>query len=88
VLLLGCTHFPVLVRSIRAVAGAGCAIVDSAATTAAAVRAMLGGAARVSGTGGMHLLATDGAARFARVGSAFLGEPIDARDVEIVDLGG
>jgi glutamate racemase len=86
VLLLGCTHFPVLARAIGAVAGPDVAIVDSAATTAAAVQAMLGARARREGPGGVRLLATDGAARFARVGSAFLGEPIDARDVEIVDL--
>jgi glutamate racemase len=87
VLLLGCTHFPVLAGAIAAAAGPGVAIVDSAATTAAAVRAMLGDDARTTGTGGMRLLATDGAARFARVGTAFLGEPIGAGDVEIVDLG-
>jgi glutamate racemase len=85
VLLLGCTHFPVLAPALARVAGSGVAIVDSAATTAAAVRAMLGeGAARA---GAVSLLATDGAARFARVGSAFLGEPIGERAVEIVDLG-
>lgn len=86
VLLLGCTHFPVLAPALGNVAGEGIAIVDSAATTAAAVRAMLGADARVQGTGSVRLLATDDAARFARVGSAFLGEPIDVRDVEVVDL--
>ena len=87
VLLLGCTHFPVLAPAIRRVAGAGVVLVDSAATTAASVRELPGvnggdGAAR----GSVTLLATDGAARFARVGSGFLGEPIAADEVQIVDL--
>jgi hypothetical protein len=39
------------------------------------------------GLGTLTLLATDGAERFARVGGTFLGQPVDARHVEIVDLG-
>ena len=42
VLLLGCTHFPVLAAAIAGVAGADITLVDSAATTAAAVRNLLG----------------------------------------------
>ncbi len=87
-LLLGCTHFPVLIDALRKVVGAHVAIVDSAATTAMALAAQLreanldseGGAPRVS------LLATDGQERFARVGSRFLGESFEPSDVEIVDL--
>jgi glutamate racemase len=40
-LVLGCTHFPMLADSIRAVVGERVRIVDSAATTAHAVRATL-----------------------------------------------
>lgn len=88
VLLLGCTHFPVLAGVIGRVAGADVAIVDSAATTAAAVRALFADAGPARARAGtVRLLATDDAARFARVGPAFLGEPIDARGVEVVDLG-
>ncbi len=87
VLLLGCTHFPVLAAAIGRVAGSGVVLVDSAATTAAAVRALPGIDARSDRNGSVRLLATDGAARFARVGSRFLGEDIAAGDVEIVDLG-
>jgi hypothetical protein len=47
-----------------------------------------------SGVGGLTVLralreampATDGAARFARVGSTFLGETLAAEAVEIIDL--
>ena len=87
-LLLGCTHFPVLQAVFSAVVGPSIAIVDSAATTAAVVQRMLGSARlnRDSGTGTMQLLATDGPARFARVGGTFLGERIDPQGIETVDL--
>jgi glutamate racemase len=100
VLLLGCTHFPVLAPAIRqAISQAksqamgeamdqGLAIVDSAATTASVVRNELRDATGAAGSqGSMRLLATDGVARFARVGSSFLGEAIAADAVELVDLG-
>ncbi len=85
-LVLGCTHFPVLTDAIRAVLPPGVSIVDSAATTAAAVRRILGPRDESAGAGSVTLLATDGAARFARVGGAFLGEAVRADSVEIVDL--
>ncbi|MFU8816080.1 MAG: hypothetical protein ACNA7W_12095, partial [Pseudomonadales bacterium] len=64
-------------------------VVDSAATTAAAVAAELA-AGRVAAAGdraapaSLQLLATDGRERFRRVGRYFLGQPVDA--VELVDL--
>jgi glutamate racemase len=67
------------------------AIVDSAATTAAALAEVLveqGLAHPRPGDGSLALLATDGAARFARVGSTFLGRTLDPARVEIVDLAG
>ena len=91
-LVLGCTHFPLLAAAMRAVLPRHVAIVDSAATTAAAVLKELSAtdaqnAAGGAGVGGaVTWLATDGAARFARVGSAFLGESLHAGTVEIIDL--
>jgi glutamate racemase len=89
-LVLGCTHFPVLAPSIRHVLGDGVAIVDSAATTAAALVGVLGqaGLRRAAGraAGTVVLLATDSAERFARVGGTFLGRPLQPADVEVVDL--
>jgi glutamate racemase len=89
--LLGCTHFPVFRPLIGAVAGRmgmAVTIVDSAATTAAAVAAEVA-AGRVPAACGpapapLTLLATDGEARFRRVGRYFLGRAIDA--VDLVDL--
>jgi glutamate racemase len=86
-LVLGCTHFPALVPAIRAVLPPQIAIVDSAATTAAAVRQQLnGGFGAGVAPGAVTWLATDGAARFARVGGTFFGETLRAEAVEIVDL--
>jgi glutamate racemase len=91
-LVLGCTHFPVLAAAVRAVLPDHVALVDSAATVAAAVARELPGAANPSGRGGLSWLAgvswlaTDGAARFARVSGIFLGEALRPEDVEIIDL--
>jgi glutamate racemase len=85
-LVLGCTHFPALAAAIRAVLPSGVKVVDSAATTAAAVRSQIAASAAPGAYGTVSWLATDGAARFARVGSAFLGEILHAEAVEIIDL--
>jgi glutamate racemase len=86
-LVLGCTHFPALAGAISAVLPPQVTIVDSAATTAAVVLRQLHGAARAPGERGtVNWLATDGAARFARVSSTFLGETLPADGIEIIDL--
>lgn len=86
-IVLGCTHFPMLIEPIRAVAGADVAIVDSAATAAAATRGRLRELDLLgSAQGRLTLLATDSPERFARVGSAFLGEQIGAEQIELVTL--
>ncbi len=86
--MLGCTHFPVLAPTLREVLGREVRIVDSALTTAATVRAGLlaGGMARTAGAQSLQFMATDGAERFARVGSRFLGRTIDPRRIEVIDL--
>ncbi len=87
--VLGCTHFPLLAGAIRAVVGPTPRMVDSATTTAEEVAAVLERerlARPGTGRGSLQLLATDGADRFAIVGSRFLGEPIPASGVEVVDL--
>lgn len=89
-LVLGCTHFPMLRATIRAVIGEGVRLVDSAATTAEATQTLLqaqGLLAPAPPTGTrVQLLATDGAERFALVGTRFLGRPIAPAEVELVDL--
>ncbi len=87
-LVLGCTHFPTLTATFREELGPHVRIVDSALTTASAVRDGLqaAGIARVSGTPSLQFLATDGPERFARVGSRFLGHTIEPRQIELIDL--
>jgi glutamate racemase len=95
-LVLGCTHFPVLAGAIRAVLPPGVTVVDSAATTTTAVVRQLrlvdaqtvatDVASASPARGAVTWLATDGAARFARVGTTFFGEPLAADAIAIVDL--
>ena len=87
-LVLGCTHFPMLAGAIRAAVGPSVNIVDSAATTAKAVRDTLEreNLTRQEGEGTTRFLATDSVERFARIGSRFLERPIDPEEVELVDL--
>ncbi|WP_461211290.1 glutamate racemase [Desulfocurvus sp. DL9XJH121] len=89
VLVLGCTHFPVLAGAIADVVGPGVTVIDSAATTAQEVADGLRAAGLVNpraGEGGMRFLATDDAERFARVGGTFLGQPLAPSDISVVDL--
>jgi glutamate racemase len=88
-LLLGCTHFPVLIEALRAVVGPEIAIVDSAQTTAAFLLKDLQCRDLVRETteaSAVQLLATDSAERFARVGTVFLAEAFSPTQVEVVDL--
>ncbi|MEQ9562282.1 MAG: aspartate/glutamate racemase family protein, partial [Woeseiaceae bacterium] len=88
-LILGCTHFPILIDAIRSVVPDGLSITDSARTTAAVVAEALRSRQIQRDSrqqGELQLLATDGATRFARVGGAFLGETLVAGDIELVDL--
>ena len=88
-LVLGCTHFPLLREAIAHVAGPEVALVDSGETVALVVEKLLAEQKLARGQnakGDARFLATDGAERFARVGSLFLGEPLAAQDVEPVDL--
>src|SRR6185437_13817476 len=98
----GCTHFPMLRGAIREVMGESVRLVDSAATTAEATQVLLQAqgllrpasadsvaarsAACASDAARVRLLATDGAERFAAVGSRFLGRGIAPSEVELVDL--
>jgi glutamate racemase len=85
-LVLGCTHFPVLAAAIRAVLPENVSMVDSAQTIAAAVSCEFPSPIGPRARGGVQWLATDGAARFARVSSTFLGHALHADEIEIIDL--
>src|ERR1051326_775714 len=88
-LVLGCTHFPALKQAIAQVTGPDIRFVDSAATTAAAVEALLKEKSLTSTRGApeaARFLATDAPEPFARVGEIFLGRKIPPDAVEQVDL--
>lgn len=88
-LLLGCTHFPVLTRTIQRKLGEQVVVVDSAETTAGAVADALSESDLESTRASeprIKFFATDSPERFARVGTIFLGHEIGKDDVELVDL--
>ncbi len=83
-LILGCTHYPLLVPAIEAAVGDRVRLVDSATAVADAVAQVLGdrGAGKASPTHACYV--TDVPDRFRVVGERFLGRPLDS--VEQVDL--
>ena len=89
-LVLGCTHFPVLAPMLTKVIarlGGHTKLVDSAATTANAVSALLtkNGLMQSEAAKPSYIfLSTDAPERFTRVGEIFLGRAPD--HVELVDL--
>jgi glutamate racemase len=83
VLVLGCTHYPLLKPVLQRLEPA-VQIVDSAESTARAVAAKLDARANNGGRPGMRFMATDSVEKFRRLGERFLGREIDS--VEHVDL--
>ena len=93
--LLGCTHFPLLRGAVqqasRQLAGRPLPVVDGAAATAEALRAVLQRSGRLAngplpdGTA-LQLLVTDRPRHFSQVASRFLGAPLPEGAVQWVDL--
>jgi glutamate racemase len=93
VLVLGCTHYPLIQPLLRRVAPEHVAIVDSAESTAQAVQRQLQTGVALSSvqTKGqaiaaptLKFFATDSAEKFRKMGTRFLGLPVE--DVVHVDL--
>ena len=91
VLVLGCTHYPLLKPLLGRVAPRHVTIVDSAESTAMAVAAQLQAhplpaSAQIErrSTPRLKFFATDSAEKFKKMGTRFLGLPVD--DVLHVDL--
>jgi glutamate racemase len=91
VLLLGCTHYPLLKPLLRRIAPPHVAIVDSAESTAQAVAKVLRSANPASDgeserrkTPRLKFFATDSVEKFRYLGTRFLGHSV--KDVEHVDL--
>lgn len=84
--VLGCTHYPALLQSLKKVRPQSTWI-DSGEVTAGAVEALLRGSLgfrTASPRGSLKVLLTDAGSRLKEVGQRFLGEPLD--HVELVEL--
>jgi glutamate racemase len=85
VLLLGCTHYPLLKPVLHRVAPEGVTLVDSAESTALAVGGLVDSEGHTdSGSPKTRFFVTDSAEKFRRLGTLFLGREI--RDITHVDL--
>jgi glutamate racemase len=91
VLVLGCTHYPLISPVLRRVAPAHVKIVDSAESTARAVHGALRGETKPEPSKPerrqppkLKFFATDSVEKFRRLGAMFLGRATD--DVQHVDL--
>jgi glutamate racemase len=89
VLVLGCTHYPLIKHILRSVVPWRVEIVDSAEWTAQAVATLVG----VDGVSlpsapppGIACFATDSVERFRRLGELFMGQTLE--NVTQVDIGG
>lgn len=83
-LVLGCTHYPILRRTIEQVVGDQVSIVDSAETTALTVRDALGRSQGVDNPTHTFLV-TDATERFRRVAGEFLDHEVER--LQLVELG-
>ncbi|HVO49565.1 MAG TPA: glutamate racemase [Thermoanaerobaculia bacterium] len=86
VIVLGCTHYPLLARTIAGALPAGTTLVDSAHAAADALETALPASARRAGSeaGETRILVTDASDRLRRVAGRFLGRP--AADLALIDL--
>ena len=94
VLVLGCTHYPLIKPLLRRLAPEHVAIVDSAESTAYTVARQLGRSDVLQTLSGdekaskvlpaLKFFATDSAEKFKKMGTRFLGLPVE--DVVLVDL--
>ena len=85
VLVLGCTHYPLIKNVLRKLAPGHVTIVDSAESTAHVVAEKLGSSVEKQGMApSLSFFATDSVEKFRRLGSMFLGR--DIQDVRHVDL--
>ncbi|HEY6958154.1 MAG TPA: glutamate racemase [Candidatus Limnocylindria bacterium] len=84
-LLLGCTHYPLLKEEIAKVAGPGVRVVDSATTTALAVREVLASHRLLAAPGVPHheVYATGPRERFRTVARTIFGEDVDVKEATL-----
>ncbi len=93
-LLLGCTHYPLLKKTLSKVMGKGVTLIDSAKETAKETKTLLkrrgiqsgsaGGRATIYAGGRATFFVTDSPERFKAVGEKFLGRKL--RNIKLVRL--
>lgn len=83
VLVLGCTHYPLIRPLLRRVVPPEVQIVDSAESTAQQVAQQVGRNIH-GGEGKVRCFASDSVDKFRRLGSRFLGRPL--QQVELIDI--
>jgi glutamate racemase len=97
VLVLGCTHYPLLCPLLEASVPPNVRVIDSAQAAAEAASKLINGnagtmtldlegAKRIPPNPQLRFFATDSVEKFERLGSRFLGRPVG--QVQLVDLGG
>ena len=92
VLVLGCTHYPLLRPLLEAAVPPGIRVIDSAQSTAETAVHRINGRLAPPPPGipipptEIRCFATDSVEKFERLGSRFLGHPVG--NVQLVDLGG
>jgi glutamate racemase len=84
VLVLGCTHYPLIRPVLRRIVPPEVRIVDSAESTAHAAAQQLSQSSASGGAGSLRCFATDSVEKFQRLGGRFLGRPLEK--VELVDI--
>lgn len=86
-LILGCTHYPLLVGVIAKVMGPGIHLVDSAGPTAARLKKLLQSRGLLyphARRAPLRIFITDHVRNFARIGESFLGERL--KSVKLVEV--
>lgn len=78
-IILGCTHYPVLIPVLQKIAGPGVRLLSSARTAVDDLIATLApqGRSRAGAEGSSRFFVTDAGTQFREIGSRILGEPID-----------
>ncbi len=86
ILILGCTHYPLLRPSLQRVVGPEVMLIDSAQAVAAAVignhKDIVDASGRASAK--VHIQLTDASERFLRITRTILGR--DPEDLEVIDI--
>ncbi|ACJ18984.1 glutamate racemase [Coxiella burnetii] len=85
--ILGCTHFPVLMEPLAAILGDQINIINSAKATATEVQSILqkNNPTPLDHPPTLSFLVTDSPERFTRIGEIFFGRGIDAKKVHLID---